>query len=579
MRAAFLFVLSITCSLLIAQTDFLPYQKIFSGSNPSVVRISDMNNDGLEDIVMGTQSYFDPLNDFRVFVFHQDTTGGLNLTTSMQYSGANNTSGYIFGMDVADINNDSLNDLIIVFGDSLGIFYQNAAGILSSMQTYYSGVRTDVVKAGDLNNDGLVDIAVAHWIDDNIKVFYQNPGGFSQQTYPKPNGGWGDIEIADINNDGLEDIVYTHAPANSQLYVFKQTVIGTLSPYVPVASNTSFSVRLNGVAVGDLNGDGLTDVAASKGGNRPDSWINLWFQDSLAITQSLGSSPTELNAYDIPKPIEIDDLNCDGEMEIIVGHSGWESVSVFERDSFGGYGSYLRFQVPFSSIVEPQSIAIGDINQDGLKDIAVSDRSGLFLLINNSTPPPSAFTVVSTTSTIDSIYFNIHSTQSIIGNLTIDTSGNYFVFRHDSLKITHTYREDSVRLDTQIVSEAQLCGQTYSDTVVQSTFEYYNNLIRADTTVLSVKYDTINAFSNIGIYPNPTTAVVFIELPSPLEGMSAEISIHDLSGALLHTESWRGRTNRRKLNFQSFADGVYLMKISVGNEVVVRRIVKDRKLF
>ena len=50
---------------------FAPYQAYPVGSWPEAVAIGDVTGDGRADVVMTTSYYFDPANDFRLFVFAQ----------------------------------------------------------------------------------------------------------------------------------------------------------------------------------------------------------------------------------------------------------------------------------------------------------------------------------------------------------------------------------------------------------------------------------------------------------------------------------------------------------------------------
>jgi hypothetical protein len=56
---------------------FGPYTTMATGSWPEAVAIGDVNGDGLNDVVLVTSSYFSPDNDYKLFVFLQDTSGAL----------------------------------------------------------------------------------------------------------------------------------------------------------------------------------------------------------------------------------------------------------------------------------------------------------------------------------------------------------------------------------------------------------------------------------------------------------------------------------------------------------------------
>ena len=97
-----------------AQISFAPYQIIPTGSFPQVVAVGDLNNDGLNDVVLGTGIYFDPSNDCKLIVFYQNSTGTLNSAVKYPYPYSSPT---ILGIAIADVNNDYLNDIVFCFND------------------------------------------------------------------------------------------------------------------------------------------------------------------------------------------------------------------------------------------------------------------------------------------------------------------------------------------------------------------------------------------------------------------------------------------------------------------------------
>ena len=74
---------------------FAPVQWYPVGSNPAAVAIGDVTGDGRNDVVMTTSYYFDPANDFRLWVFAQRADGHLaspvSYATAATYSGPPNS--------------------------------------------------------------------------------------------------------------------------------------------------------------------------------------------------------------------------------------------------------------------------------------------------------------------------------------------------------------------------------------------------------------------------------------------------------------------------------------------------------
>ena len=307
------------------QISFQPYQTISTGSRAQVVCINDINNDGLNDVVLGTGYSWLPQTDYKIFVYLQDSLGGLSNPVLYPYP---NQAGGINTMTIDDVNNDFLNDIIIGAGDNIYIFYQNSSGTLNAPMSYYSGEHVYSLKTGDLNNDGLKDIAVSHWDTTLIKIFYQATVGFSQIELVKPQSGYDEIDVADINNDGLDDIVFMVGSYMGGIHVYTQNSSGSMNNFVSYFPTQVIFNMLHGIALGDLNNDGKNDVVASHGGNTPTSDLAIWYQDS--VSSLLQSPPVLVPAYDIPEPIEISDLDCNNRNEIITVHGGWNKVSVYE---------------------------------------------------------------------------------------------------------------------------------------------------------------------------------------------------------------------------------------------------------
>jgi len=90
---------------------------------------------------------------------------------------------------------------------------------------------------------------------------------------------------------------------------------------------------------------------------------------------------------------------------------------------------------------------------------------------------------------------------------------------------------------------------------------------RLPLSKLSIKENTLN---NISIYPNPTKDNLTIETNSNTE---QRLEITNLIGQTVYTSI----INKKKatINTSSFANGVYILKLSSVKEMVVRKFVKE----
>lgn len=371
-----------------SQIQFLPYVSISTGSWPTVVAIGDINNDGLNDVVMGNRSYANNPNDFKLMLFIQNNFGTLNTPTILSYT---NSYQNISSINLTDLNQDGLKDILIGYHSKIGIFYQNNTHTFNPMIILETSNLVVSVKSGDLNNDSINDFAVSYDNTGFFTIYSQTePGVFTLQNYPKPNFmTYKELEIGDVNNDGKNDIVAVSSnPSN--IYTYLQNEQNSFETYSWVAAE-----NLYGIGIGDLNNDSKPDVAYSKGGNSPNSKIGiLYTNNSPEIYQ-----PTiELPTYDIPEPVCISDLNNDGKNEIICAHGGWMKVSIFEQNNMV-FNSYSLHNIPYASSYNNQGMDVGDINNDGKKDIVLADyNNGLVILYNNSVLKNTSF--IAKTATI-----------------------------------------------------------------------------------------------------------------------------------------------------------------------------------
>ncbi len=239
------------------------------------------------------------------------------------------------------------------------------------------------LKTADLNSDNITDFAIATSDNQaNIKVYFQStPGNFTETSFAKPYiPAFKDIDIKDINNDGKNDLIFASSNPNA-LYTYYQTNTNSFGPYNTIG--LSIPTFFSNFAAGDLNNDGKTDFAITSGGNSPNAKVSLLYQNTDSVTFG---APVELSAYDIPEPIEIADLNNDSRKEIIAVHGGWVKASVFEQNQSFAFGGYNLYNLPYASSYGNQALAVGDLNNDNKKDLAIADyNNGLIILYNVST--------------------------------------------------------------------------------------------------------------------------------------------------------------------------------------------------
>lgn len=534
------------------QVLFKTGQSINTSSQYAVVGLGDVNNDGRIDLVAGTTNTSGDSMDGKIIVYLQSVTG--TFPTKQSYTYFNAYPG-IKTLEIADVNNDSLNDVIIGYKDSIGIFYQNNLGTLNPKVSYYSGSLVVDLKVGDLNNDGLLDIAVSHSGVNNIKVFYQSPTEFTTNVYTS-NSNSNEIEIGDLNSDGLNDLVLLRRTGLSSILVYNQNGDGKLDNYISYLPSGNNSWGLNGIEIGDLNNDGANDIIATRGGNKPNAHIVIWYQDTLT---KLLKTAINLLADEIPRAIEVADFNCDGKQEIFINHGGWNYVTVWSPNDSGNYKNYDTYRVSVSQQPLPKSLAAGDINNDGRLDIVtVGDIYNIQLLYNISIP--TSYTSIDTNVVIDTISVQNNDSKYYYTTQKIDTIRGQIIIRTDSFQVLQTNRQKFVETNFTYFRRAHLCSFVYTD-VVKDSFVSMVLFERIDTSLWSSTIDSVKIIEKINpiavdIFPNPFFTRLYVRCNN---NEPIIVSLFNCLGQQILQHTF---TNTTTINTEQISVGLYFFELS-----------------
>jgi hypothetical protein len=148
------------------------------------------------------------------------------------------------------------------------------------------------------------------------------------------------------------------------------------------------------VAVTDIDGDGLLDAVTSysriSGAPPHPGFVAVYRQDRTdpghflpAVTYAAGDDPVS---------IAVGDLNGDGRADIVTTNAilssngaGASTITVLLQDP-ARPGQFLA-ATSYAAGTNPQSVAIEDLNDDGLPDLAVADNLGISLLLQNPGAP------------------------------------------------------------------------------------------------------------------------------------------------------------------------------------------------
>jgi hypothetical protein len=202
----------------------------------------------------------------------------------------------------------------------------------------------------------------------------QTVGFAGQQTFPAGTNPF-ELASADLNCDGARDLVF--ALDNDSFSVLLNATAGgsdtvSFGPQQTIITSATF---VNGITVGDVNGDGKPDVLLMNGYDRT---IAI-FIGTTACGASAATFATEqlIPLQSNPSGFATADVNGDGKLDLVVSDGGDHSVSVLLNTTAPGTStaSFVQ-QQDFPAGMDLGSLSIADINSDGKPDVVVTNPNG-----------------------------------------------------------------------------------------------------------------------------------------------------------------------------------------------------------
>src|SRR3954468_6228439 len=364
-----------------AVSSFQPYATYPGIVAPDAVAIGDVTGDGRADAVVTTGYSLNPSVDFKLAVLAQ--TAGGTLATPVLYDTAGSYPNRPSSVALGDVNGDGVTDAVVGI-DGVGI--QGFPGIAGGGLGSPSLTPTPdgrLVRVGQLDGGGALDVAAVGWGTNTVTVLSDSGAGLAvRATYAAEHGGYDDLEVGDVTGDGRADLVVMSGQlyAVPNLELLPQLAAGGFGAAQP--SSLGANVLTDGIGLGDVTGDGIGDVVASFGGNRPNASIAVFPGGAGGL-----GSPVTQTSYDIPEPVEVGDVDGDGLADVMVAHGGWNAIGEYAGVP-GGLEPEVLSPVPYASHYGPQGLALGDLTGDGRPDIALADSNHGLVVLAHTGPAP-----------------------------------------------------------------------------------------------------------------------------------------------------------------------------------------------
>lgn len=510
----------------------------------------DFDNDGWDDISLAT-AYGMPVRFFK----------NINGQFIEQTLNIPNTNYQTKQINWVDFDNDNDKDLFITSDTNGNRLLENDGSFNFTDITQDAGLPlgnmlTYGASWGDINNDGFLDVYISNrdTSANHTNKLYKNNG----------NGTFSDISVSagvdlaalsfcsaffDYDNDGYQDIYISNDKLYTTNVLYRNNGDETFTD-VSQASQTDLIFDAMTVTIGDYNNDGWFDIYVS---NNPDGNALLNNNGDGTFTDVAGTSGTLFNSVGWGSVFL--DADNDKDLDLYVsGSLDGTDPGLISSAFYENVGA--TFNVPNNAGFsmesgESYSNAIGDINNDGKPDIAVSNSNNedIYLWKNLTTTSNNWLKVK-----LKGVESNLEGIGSTI-EITINGEKQYrYVLCGEGYLSQNSNTEffglgENTNIDSIKVTWLSGTEDIFTNVSANQILE-----ITEGSETLSLNTD-IESF-NFNLFPNPASN--FITVLSDFEIDNLEI--YNLVGKRIL--SLNTLENGDRLNVTDLKSGLYFLKIS-----------------
>jgi FG-GAP-like repeat/FG-GAP repeat len=363
------------------------------GLSASSVAIGDLNGDGKPDLAVANDcnvAYDCTSGSVGILFGNGNGTFSLN---AVYGSGGQDASA----IALADVNRDGKPDLVVATACSsenctsgtVSVLLNGGNGAFQPAVSYNTGQQqADSVAVADVNGDGRLDLIVGNecgnqnCVSGSVSVLLGVGNGTFQAAMSYDSGGTGTVSVtvADLDGRSNPDVVVVNQ-CDSDADCLNGTV-GVLAgngdgTFRAALSYSSAAFEANSIAIADVNMDGTPDLLVT----------NACYENGCAagaVSMLLGRGNDTFKAalnYESggqdANAIAAGDLNRDGRLDLVVvsaclSEPGCASGAVGVLLG-GRHGEFSKAVTYGSGGLNPHSVAIADVNDDGRPDLVVAN--------------------------------------------------------------------------------------------------------------------------------------------------------------------------------------------------------------
>jgi hypothetical protein len=327
---------------------------------------ADLDNDGWLDLTIVNED----TADLRVFMNQADGTGVFAPFQEPTYPVGNRASP----SESADFDRDGNTDITVanINDNTVSVLLGKGDGTFSPQQLIRVGAAPRGITVLDAEGDGDMDIVNTNYGSNNLSMMLNDGAGqFGEPTFFDGGvGGEWSLMAGDMDNDGILDLVVGGSDSR-EIRVLAGNGNGTFTPrQAQSAGGTTWQIGL-----GDVNGDGNLDVSTANG--RSDNGaIILGLGDGMLGTPNIyelkNLGLTGGNTWILAT--DLGDLDGDGDLDWVTssfaGGGGDGDWLVLLNDGTGRFELFEEIDSPLAA----SCALLHDFDNDGDLDLGLIDE-------------------------------------------------------------------------------------------------------------------------------------------------------------------------------------------------------------
>jgi len=332
-----------------------------TGASPFTLIAADLRKNGQIDLVtVNMPNGIDQPGTVSVLLGNGDGT----FQAHVDYTVGDFPEGIVAG----DFNDDGKVDLAIANNNdgTISILYGNGDGTFQPQVAIGVGSEPTSIGTGDFNGDGKTDL-IASCVGSGVVSVLLNTGGGTFTRVDTSSGLFGPdtslVVTSKFTTSGSLDAVIS-SKIQQQLYLLKGEGNGSfMSPTALVGIGAG---EIYSLVAADINHDGKTDLGYGSVG--PDAFWVLLGNGSGKFSAPL---PSPIFATE---SIALADINGDGFLDLVTPEESLNSVAVVLGNGKGQFGVAKTDNLS-GTVYGPNSTVVADFNGDGKLDLAVAETN------------------------------------------------------------------------------------------------------------------------------------------------------------------------------------------------------------